>query len=207
MALTDEQKNFLAPRISSHGVGLNVLEGRTFGPDTHNGPMIISNDPARDNLGSQPIRVESLQHMKALAGVPDSHFDARPGSDAHLTYLPPPTANFAKHLADANGDRCKLQSIVHHDDAHNVSQQMRTYVLGDSRKVAPEYVDMANAMHFPMMATYTPGEDIVITSANPLIIDSSWPSSLVFGRITIKSGGYIQTNTQVSITANEIISL
>lgn len=206
VSLTEDQQQFLTPRLQALGTDISALAGRSFGPNTHKGPMIISSDPARDNLGSRRLQVENVAMFKRIGGVPNEHFDKHPGSDRHLKYLGAPTTNFASLIALAKKDGCTFRSLLSSDDLDNISTQMRAYVLGDSRKVPAEYETAINALQFPMMATYTPGENITITASNPLIIDSTWPTSIVFGTMTIESGGYIETNVQVSITANQIIS-
>jgi hypothetical protein len=206
MALTSSQLAFLAPRLTALGITEQALNGRSFGPNTHKGPMIVSSDPARDNLGSIAVKVDNIAHYKSLGGVPDSHFDNLPSADRHITYLGAPTINYRSLIARAQADNCTLESLLGADELDNLATQMRAYMLGDSRKVPAEHVEMLNALRFPLMATYTPGENITITAQNPLIIDSSWPSSLVFGIMTIEPGGYIQANVPVNITAQQIIS-
>lgn len=206
VSLTEDQQQFLAPRLQALGTDVSALAGRSFGPNTHKGPMIISHDPTRDNLGSQRIQVKDVAMYKLIGGVPNSHFDKHSGADRHLKYLGAPETNFSSLIDFAKKDGCTFRSLLSSDDIDNVSGQMRAYVLGDSRKVPAAYETAVNALMFPMMATYTPGENITITATNPLIIDSSWPASIVFGTMTIESGGYIQTNVPVNITANQIIS-
>lgn len=205
-SLTQDQQNFLAPRLTALGSDITALSGRSFGPSTHSGPMIISSNPSRDNLGSRSIEVTSVAQYKEIGGVPNTHFDKMPGSDRHITYLGASHTNFRALLDRAKADDCKFKSLLSADDLNDISTQMRAYVLGDSRRVPPEYEEAINNVFFPMMITYTPGEDITITAANPLIIDSSYPAQLTFGTITIEPGGYIQMNVAVNITANQMIS-
>lgn len=206
VSLTEDQQQFLTPRLQALGTDIAALAGRSFGLNTHKGPMIISSDPARDNLGSYRIQVEDVAMYKRIGGVPNDHFEKHSGADRHLKYLGAPETNFASLITFAKKDGCTFRSLLSSDDIDNISAQMRAYVLGDSRKVPTEYETAINALMFPMMATYTPGQDITITATNPLIIDSSWPASIIFGTMTIESGGYIQTNVPVNITANQIIS-
>ncbi|MDE1149749.1 MAG: hypothetical protein PW843_24625 [Azospirillaceae bacterium] len=111
MTLTSEQRSFLAPYLHALGLTADSLSEHSLGPDTHEGPMVVSDDPARDNLGSVP---------------------------------------------------------------------------------------------HPLTGIYATAENIVITAQNPLIIDSSVPVSLIFNAMLIQSGGYIQANTTVKITATVI---
>lgn len=43
---------FLNKAVKPVDLSLDQLEGRSFGPETHKGPMVISSDPSEDNLGS-----------------------------------------------------------------------------------------------------------------------------------------------------------
>ncbi len=205
-SLTQDQQNFLAPRLTALGSDVTALSGRSFGPNTHKGPMVISSNPSRDNLGSQQVEVANVAAYKAIGGVPNEHFDKTPGADRHITYLGASHTNFRSLIDRAKTDSCTFKSLLSADDVDTLSSQMRAYVLGDSRRVPPEYEEAINSLYFPMMVTYTPGEDITITAGNPLIIDSSYPAQLTFGTITIESGGYIQMNVPVNITANQMIS-
>ncbi len=204
--LTQDQQNFLAPRLKALGSDVNALSGRSFGPDTHKGPMVISSNPSRDNLGSQQVEVANIAQYKAIGGVPNAHFDKTPGADRHITYLGASPTNFRALIERAKTDSCTFKSLLSADDIDTLATHMRAYVLGDSRRVPSEYEEAINSLHFPMMVTYTPGQDITITASNPLIIDSSYPAQLTFGTITIESGGYVQMNVPVSITSNQMIS-
>ncbi|MCF8479958.1 MAG: hypothetical protein K9H25_05965 [Rhodospirillum sp.] len=205
MALTDSQKAFLSARLEAAGGSFADIEAKSFGPSTHQGPMIVSSDPTRDNMSSKKVEVKDLAQYKAVGGPPDSHFDKSAGADRHITYLDPPKVDYAGLKAKAKADSCALESLLGSDELDSLGTQMRAYVLGDSRKVPKEHEEMINAVKFPMTAVMAGGEDITITAQNPLILEGDAPITLHYGTMTIEKGGYIEANVPVTLNVTHMI--
>jgi len=210
-----EHVSLLSKALGKVGLTMDHLQGKSYGAATHSGPMIVSSDPTQDNLGTTLIKLDSVQHLKDLAGIHDDHFKAMPSADRAVRYPETPVTNFALAISRARNDNCALESLVHQDDMKNIGHAMLAYVNGDSSKVA-HYEPIINAMRFPAQATLTVANDITIAAGKPLIIGANSPylqhdpvlgALCVFGTVTIERGGQIQVMIPATIKAAKIISL
>jgi hypothetical protein len=203
----------LTKALGSVSLSMNDLEGKSYGPASHTGAMIISPDPTQDNLGTKLITIDSVQHLKQLAGIDDSHFKAHPSADRAIHYPAAPVTNFAQAITRARSDNCALETLIHPDDTKNIGHAMLAYVNGDSSKVS-NYEPVLNAMRFPAQGMLTVAQDVTVTPQNPLIIghnsnitqDPVLGALCVFGTITIEPGGQIIVQVPVTIKAAKIIS-
>jgi hypothetical protein len=204
----------LTTALGKVGMAMADLDGKSFGPDSHSGAMVISSDPTQDNLGSRLITIDSVQQLKQIAGISDDHFEALPSAELTVRYPDPPVTNLSLAIARARADNCALESLLHPDDIGNIDLAMLAYVNGNSAKVA-HYEPVINALRFPAQALVTVGADITVSPGNPLIIGPNSPylsqdpvlgALCVFGTITILPGGQIQILIPVTIKAAKIIS-
>jgi hypothetical protein len=204
----------LTKALGKVNLSMADLQGKSYGPGTHSGAMIISSDPTQDNLGTKLITVDSVQHLKDLAGIHDDHFKAMPSADRAIRYPDAPVTDFAQAITRARNDNCALETLIHPTDMDNIGHAMLAFVNGDSSKVA-HYEPVINAMRFPAQALLTVAGDITITAGNPLIIGPNSPyvhqdpvlgALCVFGTVTIEPGGQMQVLIPVTIKAAKIIS-
>ncbi len=212
---SESQKSLIEKALASVGHTVADMEGKSLGPQSHKGPMIMSFDPSRDNVGSKLVKVESIQHLKQIAGVPDSHFENSPNADRMVHYPKgTPRTDFAKAIERSRSDNCALESLIHPDDHKLIDQAMHAYMRGNSAKVK-DYEPVINALRFPTQGLVATALDITISPANPLIIGEDSPyvhdepgigAMAVFGTLTIEPGGQIQVLIPVTIQAAKIIS-
>ncbi|MCQ0090813.1 hypothetical protein FGD77_03390 [Roseovarius sp. M141] len=188
-------------------MAISDLEGRSYGPKSHKGAMVVSADPGQDNLDSKLVEVNSIAELKAIGGIADSHF--KTAGDKHINY---PEAQLKTDVPEAIGraraDSCALESLIHPDDEATINQAMMAYVHGDSSKVKG-FEDVINALKFPTQILVTVGEDITVTKDNPLIIGQDSPhvdgGKAVFGTVTVEEGGQIQILIPVTFEAAQMI--
>jgi hypothetical protein len=208
------QTDLLTRALGSVGHMMQDLAAKSFGPTSHTGPMVVSHDPAQDNLGSKLITIQNVQELKKIAGISDQHFAATPSADRSVRYPAAPVTDFAQAITRARNDNCTLESLVHPDDHAKIGQAMLAYVNGDSSKVS-HYEGAINAMRFPAQAVLTVAQNVTITPQTPLIIGPNSPyittapgvigAVCIFGVITIEPGGQIQVQIPVTIKAAQII--
>lgn len=204
---SDEHKSIIARAAESVGMVIDDLEGRSFGPHSHSGAMVVSADPGQDNLESRLMDVNSVAELKAIGGVADIHFKA--SGDKHVNYPDGQLkTDVPAAISRARADNCALESLIHPDDEKVIDQAMIAYVHGDSSKVK-NFEEVINALRFPTQILVTTGEDITVTKANPLIIGKDSPyvsgGKAVFGTVTVEEGGQIQILIPVTFEAAQVI--
>ncbi|WP_377805703.1 hypothetical protein ABNQ38_03400 [Azospirillum sp. A29] len=204
---------FLNKAVKPVDLTLEQLEGRSFGPETHKGPMVISSDPSEDNLGSKLVTLQSVQQLKDIAGISDDHFAANPHADRSVRYPTQPVqTDFDKAIERARNDNCALESLIHPADQKTIGQAMMAFIHGDSQKVKA-FEPVINALRFPNQVLLTTGQDITVTPGNPLVIGPNSPyvtqdpvlgAVAIFGTVTVQQGGQIQILIPVTFKAAQI---
>lgn len=204
---SDEHKKIMAKAVESVGLGMEDLEGKSFGPHSHKGAMVVSADPGQDNLNSRLIEVNSIAELKAIGGIADSHFET--AGDKHVNYPEGQLkTDLTAAISRARADDCALESLIHPDDDEIIDRAMMAYVYGDSSKVKG-FEEVINALKFPAQILVTVGEDITVTKDTPLIIGKDSPyvqgGKAVFGTVTVEQGGQIQILIPVTFEAAQMI--
>ncbi|MCW7546991.1 collagen-like protein [Photorhabdus sp. APURE] len=155
------------------------------------GPVIFSNDPETATVPPAFFTVQTIQELKALNGVPDSRY----GSGKMAPYHPLPEPFSAERLANVPANHIDL------------CKAFRAYVYGDSALVK-DYEEILNVKRFPMKVALYSGEEITITTDNPLIIKDKDSNGelvvLVYDQITIEPEGKVICYTNGRIEANVI---
>jgi hypothetical protein len=207
--LTAEHTAFLTTALAKVNLDLGAVAGKSHGAGSHPGAMVISADPVHDNLGSRLIEISSVQHLKEVAGIPDSYYKTHRGADAAVIYPPEPVTDFARAIAQARADSCALESLIDPGDMECINEATLAFVNGDSEKVI-RYEPVINALRFPAQAILTVGEDITVTKDKPLIIGENSPhvigGKVIFGTVTIEPGGQIIVLIPVNFEAAQIVS-
>jgi len=151
------------------------------------------------------VKIKDLAHLKELGGVPDSRYTAENQSDSHLEYPAPPSADRFRALS-ALRDSDSLQAAFTPEEANAVKLSMRAHTLGDSTKVAKEWVQLANAAHFPTEGAIAAADDLTITK--PYVISAPPDKQkLIVGVLTIvqPEGQIISNGVDLAIEAQQIV--
>ncbi|ETS33345.1 hypothetical protein PTE_00504 [Photorhabdus khanii NC19] len=156
------------------------------------GPVIFSNDLETATVPPAFFTVQTIQELKELGGIPDSEY----GPGKMEPHHPLPESFSAERLENATGNHIDL------------CKAFRAYIYSDSALVK-DYEEILNAKRFPMKVALYSGENITITSDNPLIVenkdDYGEPVVLVYDQIIIEPGGRIIYRTNGRIEANTIV--
>jgi hypothetical protein len=207
--LTAEHTAFLTRALAKVNLDLSAVAGKSHRAGSHAGAMVISADPVHDNLDSRLIDVSSVQHLKEIAGIPDSYYKSHRGADAAVIYPPEPATDFTRAIAQARADSCALESLIDPSDLERINEATLAFVNGNSEKVI-RYEPVINALRFPAQVILTVGEDITVTKEKPLIIGENSPHVIggkcIFGIVTIEPGGQIIVLIPVDFEAAQIIS-
>ncbi len=204
---SEAHRDMVARTAEAVGLRLDDLDGVSYGPKSHKGPMKASADPNLDNLNSRLINVNSIEELKKIGGIPDSQF--KEGNDRHLDYPDAVlTTDIMNAIERAKADDCALESFIAPPDLRKIDAAMLAYVNGDSGKVKG-YEQVINALKFPGQILVTSGEDITVTPSNPLIIGENSPyvhgGLALFGTVTVEPGGQIKILIPVTFQASQLI--
>jgi hypothetical protein len=189
--LSAEQKQKFNAQLAAFGISQDDVPLTI----TADGTTRMHKDPELATVKSFAVEVKDLEHLKQLCGVPDAVL-AKPGSDAHIMYPHKMPADRAKMLT--TGRKQVTEAAMTVEDRETVRSAMTAYMLGNSSKVAPELVQIANAVEFPMTLSVAAAQDLTVTAPYPV------SQALVCGTITIEPGGYLLVEADVSIQAQVI---
>lgn len=193
--LTDEQK---------HNYGKTL---RKFGIDRGSVPKQVTIDGSTTNvqLNVTTVTVRDLQHLKELVGVPDTRYTKEKHSDSFITYPEAMKADRARLLLKAK-DADSLHATLEPEERQAIDDASRAYVLGDSRKVPKELVELSNTVNFPLELQVKAADDLRITGK---YVISAPPTTqkLVHGTITIvkPDGQIVAEGVDLSIDAQHIV--
>lgn len=210
---SSETVSLLSTMLRRLGDTLDDVEDRSFGPQTHQGPMVISGDPMEDTLGSRRVTVESVRQLKELAGIPDEHVRSmsEAGDTVRYPAAAPIDANAAIDRARDSGQ--SLDDPKHPADRDTIDLALHAYVMGDSDRVRL-HEPLIDALRFPAELVVATAQDITVTAENPLIIGPNSPYAqkdptlgavAAFGTVTVKSEGVIQISIPAFIMADRFI--
>jgi hypothetical protein len=184
--LTDTQKAQFAADLAAVGLSHDTV------PTT-----VTADGTSEPSFTSHTVTINDLPHLKALAGVADEHF-ASGGSDSHVQYPAPLPADRARVLVAASPEAASTSLTP--EEAQSVQASKLAFVTGNSTKVAPELVTLAN-QDFPITAAVSAAQDLVISGPTEL------SGLIVCGTITIKPGGVIKITKETSIKTQVITKL
>lgn len=203
---SEAHRTMVARTAEAVGLRLEDLDGVSFGPHSHSGPMKVSADPNLDNLNSRLITVNSVEELKQIGGIADAQF--KKGNDRHLNYPDDVNPDIANAIARAKSDNCALESLIAPHDLTKIDAAMLAFVNGNSEKVKA-YESVINALKFPAQILVTAGEDITVTPSTPLVIGENSPyvhgGLALFGTVTVEPGGQIQILIPVTFQASQLI--
>ncbi|MGK5052058.1 hypothetical protein [Janthinobacterium sp. RB2P8] len=140
------------------------------------------------------LKLDNVAQLKALSACNDEDYVRGLESDAHVKY-PQPVADLELPLLSSYGsDLTLIENFMTEAQKETVVQALHAYLVGNSNKVK-DYEPIINAIHFPMSLAVYAAQDITITAANPLVLNSDQIGLYNFGVVTVEPGGSIQVLT------------
>lgn len=189
--LTTEQQEAFRARLALAGIDPADVVAR-IGPDTHQGPVVLSADPERSTIKPHALRVRDVDQMKQLAGNQDEHYESGLMVEHHT--IPEAWPADQNHLTRATMEP-EQRNTVHH--AHLV------WLYGNSASVS-SYRDIINKVEYPRVVPVFAAEELEITAANsPFVVEGD--SGHVYGIVTIYAGGSIKFEGNVDFNAQRMI--
>jgi hypothetical protein len=186
--LTSEQKTQFEAKLKLFGIPLDQV---TKSVET-DADSIVHHDPELSTMKMFHTVVKDLSHLKQLCGVPDSAFE-KDGIDAHIQYPAALHPDRARLLS--TGRQGLTEAVMSPAEHKGVEQAMLAYTLGNSSKVPPEYVTLANSLKFPTTLAVAPIQDLVVKTPFPV------RANLICGTITVLDKGYLQIEEDVHVSA------
>lgn len=190
--LSQEQKDAFYARLDFVGIDpANVVDH--IGPDTHQGPVVLSADPSTSAIVPHIRRVETVDEMKAATGNLDEHYD---------TGLLPVHHAIPEPWPDDRGD--VDEDSLNPDDRAAIHHAHQVWLYGDSKSVQ-SYRDVINALEYPLDVPVFAALELNITAANsPFVIDAQ-NSGHVYGVVTIYDGGSIEFRGNVDLNCQRMV--
>lgn len=140
------------------------------------------------------LKLANVAELKALCACKDEDYVCGRESDAHVRY-PQPVAALELPLLSSYGRDVKLiENFMTEAQKGAVVQALHAYLVGNSNKVK-DYEPIINAIHFPMSLAVYAAQNITITAANPLVLNSDQIGLYNFGVVTVEPGGVIEVLT------------
>lgn len=199
--LTPEQRERFEARIKRHGIARDRVPKHVVAE----GQFVVHADPALTSCETHTVIVKNLAEFKDIGGVPDARYTEQGFSDVFIQYPPPIPAERLRALKATRYDRAALLHAMEPDEQSQIREAMTAYSLGDSAKVSPEWVEIANATNFPMEVSVVAAENLDIRGE--YLIKGPGPVDLNFGTVTIYAGGYIKALAPVTFNAQVITRL
>lgn len=189
--LTPDQQEAFRARLELVGIDPETVVKR-IGPDTHQGPVILSANPAESAIKPHMFEVQDVDQMKELAGNKDEHYENGLMAEHHA--VPEPWPDHQNDLTDAT------MGPEHRNAVH---QAHLVYLYGNSTSVA-SYKDIITRTEYPRMVPVFAAEELVVTAANsPYMITCE--SGHVYGIVTIYDGGSIQFDGDVDFSCQKMV--
>lgn len=189
--LTESQQATYRARLAQAGIDPGDVVAYV-GPDTHPGQLRASLDPEESTIRPHLMQVRDVDELKALAGIPDAHYEGGLMEEHHRVpeAWPPDRTDVTPESLDP-----EERNAIHH--AHLV------WLYGNSARV-DTYKDAINAVEYPRTIPVFAAEELVITATNsPYVITSE--SGHVYGLVTIYAGGSIQFEGNVDFSCQRMV--
>ncbi|HYR26866.1 MAG TPA: hypothetical protein VEU30_00285 [Thermoanaerobaculia bacterium] len=191
--LDGRQRQFFEEALSRYGMNVS---------DVYSDDLVVGGGPRPTYWNGSPsddcpfapkiLRTNNLDEAKRWLGIPDERF--RRGDFPRVEALPTrpwwgaPKANFAS-LSQA--------------DQNEIVRAAKAYVWGDSKDVA-DYKTAIEEFLGPFRVNVYAAQNITVTPSQPWIINSSSPSVITVGTVTIEQGGQIVVSAVVTINASQV---
>ncbi|HEY0554448.1 MAG TPA: hypothetical protein VGG20_09275 [Thermoanaerobaculia bacterium] len=194
----DQKKNFEA-ELRTAGIDRTSVPKQVTIDSEHS----HTRDAAKVGMKIHKVTLRDLQHMKELGGVPDSRYSKDKQSDSFVEYPGAFSADRARLLNEAS-DADTLHAALQPQERDAINHAIRSFVLGNSAKVAKGLVQLANALSFPMDVGIAAVEELVIT--DKYVITGTGPQKLIAGKITIvkPNGQIVAEGVDLTISAQVI---
>jgi hypothetical protein len=190
--LTPEQQEAFRARLALAGIDPATVVKR-IGPDTHQGPVVLSVNPAESAIKPHMLEIRDVDQMKELAGNKDEHYTNGLMEEHHSVPGGWPEAQNAMSDDDMGPE--------HRDDIHQAHQ---VYVYGNSARVA-SYKDIINKLEYPRTVPVFAAEELEITAENSPFLIKPNESGNVYGIVTIYDGGSIQFEGNVDFQCQKLV--
>lgn len=150
--------------------------------------MVLTSDPKTSALYPHPLKVRDLDHLRQIAG-PQNGSGSKSQSQGQVRYPKAPSADRMRILRAAHGDKAVLRNAMTEEEQQTLREAITAYVVGSSGKVAPEWVELAHAVHFPMDISVFAAQNLDLQSGQTLTITT--PGTTNFLSATVNAGGQI----------------
>jgi len=165
---------------------------KKISPETHQGPVIFSADPARSSVEPHIITLTSIDEVKRLAGNADSDFETGL-LEKHHSELP-------EWPSELNGRATSELGAEHN---RRIGAAEIGYIYGYSKDYA-SYKHVIDQHKFPADFAVFAAEDVCIDASNsPFLIEAN--SGHNYGTMTICEGGYIQFEGNATLTVQKMV--
>jgi hypothetical protein len=161
--------------------------------------LIFSENQFESDIPMARVSIDSIRHLKSLAGLPDGI------EDAHIAYPPPLDRGWLQAFGNA-GSRLELDAKMDDPFYSNVRKARDAYLLGNSRKVL-EYEPIIDSLLFPSVMTVFTGEELNIPAGEVYTIKGDGVFALNFEQITLGKGAEMKITPGTIINAQSITQL
>lgn len=189
--LSSKEKSAFEAQLKDLGIDPSTVPASVVA----DGNLRLHPEEALTNVSTHTVQIPNLARLKQLWGVSNAVF-AEPGKDAHIKY-PSPLEDARVKVLGTGRKELTEQAITAEEHAA-VDEAVEAYVNGNSGKVPPHLVKLADTLRFPMSVRVMAAQDLTITGPFPV------SQSLVCGTITIEPGGFIEIIGDATITAQTI---
>jgi len=190
-SLSKEQQSAFSARLKEFQMKPEQVV-KQVNSKTHKGPIVLSADPAVSTIPPHIVTLTSLDEAKRLAGNEDELFENGLMQNAHEALPEWPAALNDKDRTELTPEQNRLINKAH-----------TAYIYGHSKLVS-SYKAIIEKLNYPVQVATFAIEELCIDKTNsPFIVKD--PAGLNVGTLTICEGGYIQTESNTSITAQVMI--
>ena len=172
------------------------IETARIGPVAH-----FSANAEITHIPTVPVRIESIEHMKALGGgIHDQHYLAGKISDRTVRYPAPLRAGAVRALEVAP-HACWFKDRLIPEDHDVLGRAYWAYLVGNSRRIDPGVVRAINAVHFPTTVHAAAAQEIIVASGTEKVFGegSDGTLALVVGALVIEPGASIRFAVETTI--------
>jgi len=191
--LDGRQRRFFEEALARYGMNM---------ADVHHDDIVVGggtrptywNGSPNDDCPFSPkvLRTHNLDEAKRWIGIPDERF--RKGDFPRVESLP------ARPWWSAQKSNFAALSK---NDQNDIVRAAKAYVWGDSADVA-DYKTAIEEFLGPFRVMVFTVDNITVTPSQPWIINSSSPSTINVGTVTVQQGGQIIVSAVVTINAAQV---
>lgn len=191
--LDGRQKRFFDEALARFGLSMNDVHHDDIVVGAGNRPTYWNGSPGDDcPFSPKVLRTHDLDEAKRWIGIPDEKF--RREDMPRLEALP------GRPWWNAARTNFATLSTA---DQNDLVRAAKAYVWGDSSEVA-DYKTAIEEFLGPFHVQVFAVDNITVTPSQPWIINSSSPSVINVGTVTIEPGGQIIVTAVVTVNASQV---